>query len=349
MAVENVTGADIFALPEICIANTLSLTTPKDACRLSLVASNFRSAAQFEAVWESGELGSGVNGRRGRMANGATLVTKPGTERKYHARKTTAEHPKGRAADLLALSASRKDGLLLPSGDYHIMYRRTAPQILTFSDEFQVKFLCEKSGFLTGERRVGRNANMLACKVTANCLGQTMPDIGNGILSLAESRFSEAVELLDVCWFENLGARINTKIAISRHQLRSNNLCFHSQTTGHLQVFESQTALEASIRNWRSSRLQPRTCLFWIPTEWVSWPSHMPWFSSQMKPQVGIGRMGYSVGRYTTERVMQRSSMLQREQMGDEQPKKERRYNGWKVKLRRGFPSEMVEKKKDCI
>nr|GME12882.1 F-box protein PP2-B10-like [Ipomoea batatas] len=52
MAVENVTGADIFALPEICIANTLSLTTPKDACRLSLVASNFRSAAQFEAVWE---------------------------------------------------------------------------------------------------------------------------------------------------------------------------------------------------------------------------------------------------------------------------------------------------------
>ncbi|XP_019198828.1 PREDICTED: F-box protein PP2-B10-like [Ipomoea nil] len=53
MAVENVTGADIFAmLPENCIANALSMTTPKDACRLSLVASNFHSAAQFDAVWE---------------------------------------------------------------------------------------------------------------------------------------------------------------------------------------------------------------------------------------------------------------------------------------------------------
>ncbi|KAJ8558462.1 hypothetical protein K7X08_005228 [Anisodus acutangulus] len=39
-------------LPEGCIANALSLTSPKDACRLSLVASTFRSAAESDAVWE---------------------------------------------------------------------------------------------------------------------------------------------------------------------------------------------------------------------------------------------------------------------------------------------------------
>ncbi|CAI9768985.1 unnamed protein product [Fraxinus pennsylvanica] len=39
-------------LPEGCIANVLSLTSSKDACRLSLVASTFRSAADSDAVWE---------------------------------------------------------------------------------------------------------------------------------------------------------------------------------------------------------------------------------------------------------------------------------------------------------
>ncbi|XP_019198320.1 PREDICTED: F-box protein PP2-B10-like [Ipomoea nil] len=51
MAAENV-RADISGLPENCIANVLSLTTPKDACRLSLVASKFHSAAHFDGVWE---------------------------------------------------------------------------------------------------------------------------------------------------------------------------------------------------------------------------------------------------------------------------------------------------------
>lgn len=43
---------DLNALPEDCIANALSLTTPKDACRLSAVATTFRSAAHSDAVWE---------------------------------------------------------------------------------------------------------------------------------------------------------------------------------------------------------------------------------------------------------------------------------------------------------
>ncbi|KAL1549610.1 putative F-box protein PP2-B12 [Salvia divinorum] len=42
---------DIYALPEDCIATALSLTSPKDVCRLSAVASTFRSASQSDAVW----------------------------------------------------------------------------------------------------------------------------------------------------------------------------------------------------------------------------------------------------------------------------------------------------------
>ncbi|KAJ0015168.1 hypothetical protein Pint_21556 [Pistacia integerrima] len=39
-------------LPEGCIASVISCTTPRDACRLSLVSSIFKSAAEFDAVWE---------------------------------------------------------------------------------------------------------------------------------------------------------------------------------------------------------------------------------------------------------------------------------------------------------
>ncbi|KAJ1413816.1 Phloem protein 2-like [Sesbania bispinosa] len=39
-------------LPEGCIANVLSFTTPRDACILSLVSSTFRSAAQSDVVWD---------------------------------------------------------------------------------------------------------------------------------------------------------------------------------------------------------------------------------------------------------------------------------------------------------
>ncbi|ESR41782.1 hypothetical protein CICLE_v100122622mg, partial [Citrus x clementina] len=39
-------------LPEGCIANVISLTTPRDACRLSSVSTVFKSAAESDAVWE---------------------------------------------------------------------------------------------------------------------------------------------------------------------------------------------------------------------------------------------------------------------------------------------------------
>ncbi|XP_044498590.1 putative F-box protein PP2-B12 [Mangifera indica] len=40
------------SLPEGCIADITCCTTPRDACRLSLVSSLFKSAAESDAVWE---------------------------------------------------------------------------------------------------------------------------------------------------------------------------------------------------------------------------------------------------------------------------------------------------------
>ncbi|KAL4574676.1 hypothetical protein LXL04_021512 [Taraxacum kok-saghyz] len=42
-----------WSLPEGFVAKALSLTSPRDACRLSLVSSLFRSAAEWDAVWET--------------------------------------------------------------------------------------------------------------------------------------------------------------------------------------------------------------------------------------------------------------------------------------------------------
>ncbi|KAG8633115.1 hypothetical protein MANES_18G077024v8 [Manihot esculenta] len=44
--------ADISVLPEGCISDVLSFTTPRDACTLSTVSSLFNNAAQSDAVWE---------------------------------------------------------------------------------------------------------------------------------------------------------------------------------------------------------------------------------------------------------------------------------------------------------
>ncbi|KAK6917114.1 Phloem protein 2-like [Dillenia turbinata] len=44
---------EIPSMPKKCISSILSLTSPEDAIRLSLVASNFRSAADSDAVWET--------------------------------------------------------------------------------------------------------------------------------------------------------------------------------------------------------------------------------------------------------------------------------------------------------
>lgn len=50
---EEFPNVDFFdLLPEGCIADAVSHTSPVDACRLALVASSFRSAAESDSVWE---------------------------------------------------------------------------------------------------------------------------------------------------------------------------------------------------------------------------------------------------------------------------------------------------------
>ncbi|KAK9140421.1 hypothetical protein Scep_010102 [Stephania cephalantha] len=43
---------DLQVLPEGCISNVLSLTSPRDACRLSLISTIFKRAGESDAVWE---------------------------------------------------------------------------------------------------------------------------------------------------------------------------------------------------------------------------------------------------------------------------------------------------------
>ncbi|KAJ9167091.1 hypothetical protein P3X46_021767 [Hevea brasiliensis] len=45
-------GTGISALPEGCISNVLSFTSPYDACTLSVVSSLFNNAAESDTVWE---------------------------------------------------------------------------------------------------------------------------------------------------------------------------------------------------------------------------------------------------------------------------------------------------------
>lgn len=45
-------GHGFSSLPEGCIADVLALTSPRDVCRMSAVASVFLSAAESDALWE---------------------------------------------------------------------------------------------------------------------------------------------------------------------------------------------------------------------------------------------------------------------------------------------------------
>ncbi|XP_059592338.1 F-box protein PP2-B3-like [Vitis vinifera] len=46
-------GVDFSALPEGCIAGILAWTSPRDACRMSVVSPEFLSAAESDALWQT--------------------------------------------------------------------------------------------------------------------------------------------------------------------------------------------------------------------------------------------------------------------------------------------------------
>jgi len=49
---EEAGGAQIQHIPEECLVNAISLSSPADACRAAAVSAAFRSAADSDAVWE---------------------------------------------------------------------------------------------------------------------------------------------------------------------------------------------------------------------------------------------------------------------------------------------------------
>ncbi|XP_058770651.1 putative F-box protein PP2-B12 [Vicia villosa] len=52
VVIEEEEGIEFHDLPEGCIENVLSFTTPQDVARLSLVSSTFKSAAESDSVWD---------------------------------------------------------------------------------------------------------------------------------------------------------------------------------------------------------------------------------------------------------------------------------------------------------
>jgi len=52
VVIEEKEGVEFHDLPEGCIENVLSFTTPRDVARLSLVSSTFRFAAESDSVWD---------------------------------------------------------------------------------------------------------------------------------------------------------------------------------------------------------------------------------------------------------------------------------------------------------
>ncbi|BAF10393.1 putative F-box protein PP2-B12 [Oryza sativa Japonica Group] len=53
MDCEGAAAAEIYRLPEECVAYAISMTTPGDACHSSAVSPAFRAAADSDAVWDS--------------------------------------------------------------------------------------------------------------------------------------------------------------------------------------------------------------------------------------------------------------------------------------------------------
>lgn len=153
-------GGDVYNLPEGCIANILSLTSPRDACRLSVVATIFRSAAESDAVWDS--------------------FLPPDY------------------CDIISRSSGGLDSIVFVSKKQLFLHLCDHPFLI---DGGTKSFSLEK--------RSGKKCYMLAARSLAIVWADT-PRYWRWI-PLAESRFPEVAELLDVCWFD-ISGKINTSM-----------------------------------------------------------------------------------------------------------------------------------------
>ncbi|XP_071697643.1 putative F-box protein PP2-B12 [Rutidosis leptorrhynchoides] len=149
------------SLPEGFVANALSLTSPRDVCRLSSVCSVFRSAAEWDAVWEK--------------------------FLPFDYQKIVTETVDGGVDGLVRLGSKKEVYLSLCD----------RPVII---DGGSKSFWLDKWS--------GKRCYMLAARDLSIVWDDT-PMYWRWI-SVPESRFSEVVELMSVCWLE-----VHGKINIS--------------------------------------------------------------------------------------------------------------------------------------
>ncbi|CAK9165159.1 unnamed protein product [Ilex paraguariensis] len=225
---------DFFVLPEGCIANALSLMSPRDVCRLSLVASIFRSAAESDAVWER-FLPSDYEVIVARSVDRSALTFESKKELYLH----LCDHPviiEGGTKKLSTLRvaikgfhawATRAAGALRSK---KLRGRERKRAIERLCSEWvgdglkKSKLIYERSNGIkplevavavTGRQSFslqkwsGKRCYMLAPRHLSIVWGNT-PRYWRWT-SLPESRFSEVAELIVVCWLEIRG-KINTSM-----------------------------------------------------------------------------------------------------------------------------------------
>ncbi|XP_057982162.1 putative F-box protein PP2-B12 [Malania oleifera] len=153
-------------LPEGCIAEILSLTTPADACRLSLVCSVFRSAADSDAVWE-----------RFLPADYLSILSRS---------QPCSAPPAG--------PFSSKKDLYFHLCDFPILI-----------DEGTKAFSLEKCSGKKCYMIASKNLYIVWGDTPKHWRWVSLSQLSHRLSSLPHSRFSEVAELLDVCWLEIQG------------------------------------------------------------------------------------------------------------------------------------------------
>ncbi|XP_021800808.1 putative F-box protein PP2-B12 [Prunus avium] len=160
---------DLQNLPEGCIANVVSLTTPRDACRLSSVSRSFKSASDSDAVWD-----------RFIPPETHTILSAQSPSSSVF---SSPLYPSSHSSTSNSNSKSKKE-LYLTLCDNPVLI-----------EQGKMSFSLDKSS--------GKKCYMISARALSIVWADT-PHYWKWI-SLPDSRFEEVAELVSVCWLEIRG------------------------------------------------------------------------------------------------------------------------------------------------
>ncbi|CAB4298923.1 unnamed protein product [Prunus armeniaca] len=156
---------DLQNLPEECLANVVSLTTPRDACRLSSVSRSFKSVSESDAVWD-----------RFIPPETHTILSLQSPSSSVSSSPSSTSNSKSKSKKELYLTLCDKQVLI---------------------EQGKMSFSLDKSS--------GKKCYMISARALSIVwAGADTPDYWKWI-SLPDSRFEEVAELLMVCWLEIRG------------------------------------------------------------------------------------------------------------------------------------------------